>query len=146
MGHESQRVLEILALGGLFHDIGKAIQKVGENDTADEIDQKRLDHPAVGAAYVATRPEIAPEVRLVIEQHHEFHDGSGFPKGLRGSSIFELAAIVGIANLFDGLVAGARGSLLERQVQALRELQGVLGRRLEPKKLQMAVEILRKGI
>jgi putative nucleotidyltransferase with HDIG domain len=146
MGYTNQRVLEILTLGGLFHDIGKAIQKVGDNDSADEIDRKRLEHPAVGAAFVATRPDIPPEVRLIIEQHHEYYDGSGFPKGLRGASIFELASVVGIANLFDELVAGARGSLLERQVQAMRELQGVLGKRVEPKKLQIALDIFRKGI
>jgi HD-GYP domain-containing protein (c-di-GMP phosphodiesterase class II) len=105
-----------------------------------------LEHPAIGASFVASRPDIPAEVRLIIEQHHEFHDGSGFPKGLRGSSIFELASIVGLANLFDELVAGARGSLLERQVQAMRELQGVLGCRIESRLLQTALDVFRKGI
>ncbi|MGK0303450.1 MAG: HD-GYP domain-containing protein (c-di-GMP phosphodiesterase class II) [Planctomycetota bacterium] len=35
------------------------------------------------------------------QSHHECFDGTGYPKGLRGKEIPELARIVGLVNLFD---------------------------------------------
>lgn len=67
-----------------------------------EIESKRLDpnifnHPIIVADMLAvesgTSNLIAPEILMIIKQHHELPDGSGFPRGLIHSKITPLAAI-----------------------------------------------------
>lgn len=45
-------------------------------------------------------PESA---RMVIAQHHELNDGSGYPEGLKEEQIDELTQIVSVANAYDNL-------------------------------------------
>ena len=45
-------------------------------------------------------PESA---KIVIEQHHELSDGSGYPKGLKEADIDELTQVISVANAFDNL-------------------------------------------
>ncbi|MDD2790989.1 MAG: HD domain-containing protein [Sulfurimonas sp.] len=39
----------------------------------------------------------------IIMHHHECQDGSGYPKGLHGSEISQLASVLGICDVFDAL-------------------------------------------
>ena len=39
----------------------------------------------------------------IIRHHHERHDGSGYPDGLRGSEIPLTAAILQLADVYDAL-------------------------------------------
>ncbi|MGU3847389.1 HD-GYP domain-containing protein, partial [Vibrio diabolicus] len=48
---------------------------------------------------LASQIEGFPEVaRVVIAQHHELRDGSGYPKGLKGDEIYVFAQIIAVAN------------------------------------------------
>ena len=49
-------------------------------------------------------PDIAI-LRNIIEFHHEYLDGSGYPKGLRGADIPIEARIATIADIFDALTS-----------------------------------------
>ena len=44
-------------------------------------------------------------LRNIIEFHHEYLDGSGYPKGLRGADIPIEARIATIADIFDALTS-----------------------------------------
>lgn len=41
------------------------------------------------------------EVLDIVGDHHERQDGKGYPKGIKGNLIYDLANIVSIANFFD---------------------------------------------
>ncbi|AMG02864.1 HD-GYP domain-containing protein [Vibrio mimicus] len=96
-----------LAFAALFHDIGKvrvptAIVRKKTRLTEPEENYLRL-HTKYGIE-LANNIEIFPEsAKRVIEQHHEFRDGSGYPLGMKGDEIDELAQIVAVANAFDNL-------------------------------------------
>ncbi|EOX4277251.1 HD-GYP domain-containing protein [Vibrio cholerae] len=102
----AERIKE-LAFAALFHDIGKvrvptAIVRKKTPLTEPEENYLRL-HTKYGielADNIETFPESA---KRVIEQHHELRDGSGYPLGLKGDDIDELAQIVAVANAFDNL-------------------------------------------
>lgn len=50
--------------------------------------------------------ETIPEmVSLGIYQHHEREDGSGYPQGLRGPAIHDLAKVIAVADVFAGAIA-----------------------------------------
>ncbi len=109
--------LSSLALGAFLHDIGKIVleQITGANGkTAAELYR---EHPTFGYLMIRDSPEVTPMETQVVNQHHEYQDGSGFPIGLQGQNlppikpvaretkgqIFRLAEICCVANAFDNL-------------------------------------------
>ncbi len=94
-----------VALGGLFHDIGKK-----ELDPALlQKPQTSLSHPELKQieSHVIRGVEILSGVRCVSEDviqmvhhHHESVDGTGYPQGLKGNQIFRMAKVVTVANQF----------------------------------------------
>ena len=57
---------------------------------------------------VLGQPEVAQHVaatEVIVVQVHERRDGSGYPQGLRGEQIRDLAGIIGLADTYEALVA-----------------------------------------
>ncbi|MGE4194434.1 MAG: HD-GYP domain-containing protein [Pseudodesulfovibrio sp.] len=97
--------MTVLALGALFHDIGKErlpkklLKKRGELTRPE---QNLLDeHPALGAEIIAGLKGFPDGVARILAQHHERMDGSGVPGGLKGEAIDRLARIVAVADAYD---------------------------------------------
>jgi HD-GYP domain-containing protein (c-di-GMP phosphodiesterase class II) len=44
-------------------------------------------------------------VRPIVRSHHERLDGSGYPSGLRGDDVPQLAQIIGIIDVFDAMTS-----------------------------------------
>ena len=59
-------------------------------------------HPVVGEQ-ICTPLRTFRQVLPIIRHHHERHDGSGYPDGLRGSAIPVTAAILQLADVYDAL-------------------------------------------
>lgn len=94
-------------LGGLLHDVGRLLDATGatrkrSGEDAPEGDDSEPDHPRRGGDYL--KKLALPG--LIVDAawfHHERFDGSGFPTGLRGLEIPEIARVVGMVDTFDGL-------------------------------------------
>ncbi|HGF4936597.1 TPA: HD-GYP domain-containing protein [Vibrio parahaemolyticus] len=103
----SAKQLKELSFAALFHDMGKikiptAILRKQVPLTEPETNYLKL-HTKYGLD-LANQIEDFPEpAKTVIAQHHELRDGSGYPEGLKGDEIDELAQIVIVANAFDNL-------------------------------------------
>ncbi len=103
----SAKQLKELSFAALFHDMGKikiptAILRKQVPLTEPETNYLKL-HTKYGLE-LANQIEGFPEpAKTVIAQHHELRDGSGYPEGLKGDEIDELAQIVIVANAFDNL-------------------------------------------
>ena len=97
-----------MALGGLFHDIGKiriakaVLNKPGRLSVAEWDEMRR--HPAMGHALLleADVPETALDVCL---HHHEKVDGSGYPFGMVGDQISLAARMGAICDVYDALTS-----------------------------------------
>ena len=98
--------IKALRWAGIVHDIGKVavpdaiLLKPGPL-SAEETEIMRK-HPAVGeriCAPLRTFRLVLP----IIRHHHERHDGSGYPDGLRGAQIPITAAILQLADVYDAL-------------------------------------------
>jgi putative nucleotidyltransferase with HDIG domain len=151
MGYSSQVILEHLAVGGLLHDVGKTQLPPSDDGLIDEDDPVFQQHPLSGKAMLEATKEItrdvANEVRMIVAQHHEYLDGSGYPSRLRGFAVYDLARVVTIANVFDDLVSQAvGGNIKDRQLDALDRLEKDYEGKLDPKKLEKALKIIRTSI
>ncbi|HLD99788.1 MAG TPA: HD domain-containing phosphohydrolase [Bdellovibrionota bacterium] len=146
MGYSHALILQHVGAGGLLHDIGKMRVRLLDNDDEKTIEKKMRDHPTIGLRLLESQQKVPNEVKMIIAQHHEAHDGSGYPKGLRGNNVYDLTRIVSIANTFDGLVANGKGKLLDRQKAAITTLDQELFRKFDPQKLEKALKILKLGV
>ncbi len=105
MGCSDEFVTHIHSYAGL-HDVGKvgirdAILKKPGKLTAAEFEEMKT-HTLIGAELLSSAglPQMAINIPLC---HHERWDGSGYPRGLRGSHIPLEARIVAVADVFDAL-------------------------------------------
>ncbi len=146
MGYSHALILQHVGMGALLHDIGKPKVLIDDSDSKEDAAIKMQAHPTLGANALEAQQKVPNEVKMIVAQHHECHDGSGYPKKLRGNSIYDLARIVSIANVFDGLVADGKGTLVERQRNAVRELDEKLYKKFDPQKLEKSLKILKLGL
>jgi putative nucleotidyltransferase with HDIG domain len=104
----SDKQLESLARGAYLHDIGKLgvadgiLLKPGPL-TADEWILMRK-HVQIGFELVKGIPFLANAAEIVLT-HHERHDGSGYPRGLKGQEILLGARIFAVADSFDAITS-----------------------------------------
>ena len=95
-----------LGVGSLLHDVGKLevaarLRHRDESFTAAET-QAYQQHVAKGVA-IAQSMGLPPAPLLIIAQHHEHADGSGFPQRINMDRMSTGARIVALVNRFDGL-------------------------------------------
>ncbi|EGO64793.1 HD-GYP domain-containing protein [Acetonema longum] len=96
-----------LVFAALLHDIGKTMLPLslqsGQNLTTDTEKELYRMHPGHGAEILSPLKGIPREIVLAVEQHHEYMDGTGFPKKLPGNSIHLYARIIALADTFHTL-------------------------------------------
>lgn len=103
----STEQINLVVLGALLHDIGKIqlpthiANRMGYVSAED----KGLYESHVQAGYDLVKSIGLPrEVILILVQHHEYNDGSGFPLHINATKIHSYAQIVAFADMFDGLI------------------------------------------
>jgi putative nucleotidyltransferase with HDIG domain len=84
----------------LLHDIG--FLKIN----LDEVTSMRQYRQHSGIGYEMLKPiNFYADIAPIIRHHHERHDGSGYPDGLRGWAIPIESRIIAIAEAFDAMVS-----------------------------------------
>ena len=91
---------------GLLHDVGKigindAIITKKENLTTEEYEEIKK-HPVLGNQILSSIPDY-PYISIGAHYHHERYDGTGYPDGLKGEAIPEIARIISVADTYDTL-------------------------------------------
>jgi putative nucleotidyltransferase with HDIG domain len=95
-----------LGMGALFHDVGLAqvpdrILLKTEPLSRHEREFREM-HSEYGVRMLKDSG-LSTEALLVVAQHHELIDGSGYPGHLKGPAIHPLARIVALVNQYDNL-------------------------------------------
>lgn len=141
----SEKELNDLKIGGLFHDIGK----IGVPDSILLKDSKLTDdeyseiknHPAIGA-HILSNATIFSDIIPIVKHHHERFDGFGYPSKLKGEEIPYLARITAVADAFDAMTSKRtyRNSLSLDVVKA--ELEKCKGTQFDPECADAFLDIL----
>lgn len=103
-----EKELAALEWAARLHDIGKVtlapglLDKTGTLTPEEWLAIKR--HPEIGYHITNIAADMV-EIALAILSHHEWWDGSGYPKGLSGQKIPRLARIIAIAEAYDAMVS-----------------------------------------
>ena len=99
--------LDMLGMLGLLQDIGMVHVPTGvleagqaRNEGQTEIFKSHVEH---SVAILNETVGLPPELPGLAALHHERHDGSGYPNGLKGEQIGLFGAIGGLVDCFDTL-------------------------------------------
>ncbi len=127
--------LRSLEFGSLLHDIGKigvpdAILRKPAKLTDEEWVRMR-EHPLHGQA-ILREIEFLRGAAMVVGQHHEKWDGSGYPLGLRGEEIDLNARIFAVADAFDAMISDRVYRAGRSYEEAAEELERFAGRQFDP--------------
>ncbi len=131
----NKRTVATIEQAGLLHDFGK----IGTPDAIlwktgplTPVEEKRIrQHPEVGGRILAGIPSLEAAA-VLVRQHHEHYDGSGYPDGQKGDSIPLGARILAVADALDALTMDRPYHRALPWSAALQELQRSAGRHFDP--------------
>jgi HD-GYP domain-containing protein (c-di-GMP phosphodiesterase class II) len=93
-----------LVLASFMHDVSLSDPELAKINSMKELEERKSQfaadavkgyhlHPARSADIVRNFKEIPADVDLIVQQHHERPNGSGFPRGLQNNYIAPLSAV-----------------------------------------------------
>jgi HD-GYP domain-containing protein (c-di-GMP phosphodiesterase class II) len=138
--------LDTLAMGGMLLDIGKAkvpeevVGRAGKLTDAEYL--RMMKHVSYGLDMVRLTPGVNADVLAMIEGHHERHDGSGYPKGLKGTDIPVFARIGGLVDCYDAMTSHRPWAPARSPYDAIRELNAMAGVKFQKEMVEQFVQAL----
>jgi putative nucleotidyltransferase with HDIG domain len=104
-----ENAINDVALAALMHDVGKT--KIEKNilmkQSLTPKEQKVLQlHPQIGYKLLKNDFGFPEPVCRAVLEHHENHDGSGYPYGISDNQISLFSQIINICNYYDNLISG----------------------------------------
>jgi putative nucleotidyltransferase with HDIG domain len=141
----SRQEEELVHIAALLHDIGKFIlpdRILKANVPLTDEDWMLIKrHPQQGARVVSSLDGYGP-VADVILAHHERIDGKGYPRGLKGDEIPELARIISVSDTYDVMTARDSYRTPMSSQDAIAELRRVAGKQLDARFVEVFIELL----
>lgn len=109
VGIRDKKKLDSIGIAALLHDIGKlqiplAILNKKEKLTKEEFDTIKR-HPTDGFNALSSRSDLSYEQLMIVYQHHEKLDGSGYPVGCRLDEIHPSARLCTVVDIYEALTA-----------------------------------------
>jgi putative nucleotidyltransferase with HDIG domain len=95
-----------LGMGALLHDIGKMElpdRLRWQDEQYSHAEKLLYQNHVLHGLNMGRKMELNPSTLLLIAQHHEHADGSGYPSAIKGEKISPLSSIVALANRYDNL-------------------------------------------
>lgn len=117
--------MQELGIGALLHDLGKMelpdrLRWQDEQLTSPErtIYQSHVAH---GVNH-ARKMQLSDSATLLIAQHHEYIDGTGYPSRVLGNRMTQLSQIISLVNRYDNLCNPSNVALAITPHEALAQL------------------------
>lgn len=138
---EQERIYNI----ALLHDVGKLrvpediINKAGKL-TDEEFAFIQL-HPVAGYNILK---DISgdDQIALGAKFHHERYDGKGYPNGLAGENIPELARIIAVADSYDAMASNRSYRKALPQEVVRKEIEKGIGTQFDPEFAKIMLQII----
>lgn len=144
----SEEASQLVYYIGLLHDCGKvnipdAILK-NPGKLSNEEYEIMKKHTVYGGEILKDFTSIEG-IDVGAKYHHERFDGKGYPSGLQGESIPEIARIIGVADAFDAMNSTrCYRDKLPREV-ILEELRENRGKQFDPEVVDCILTLIENG-
>ena len=134
-----------LRLSGLIHDVGMMSlpAQVGDADHPLSVEETMVvrQHPRIGAE-IALAANFDSVVQEAVHGHHERMDGSGYPRGLRGTNTSLEARILAVCEVFDSMTHRTYHGDTHTSEEALTELTSNAGKLYDQLVVSALLEVL----
>ncbi|MCX7725549.1 MAG: HD-GYP domain-containing protein [Chitinispirillaceae bacterium] len=106
MGYPKDLLFEA-GIGGILHDIGKMtipehiLNKPGSFTPEEYAIMKR--HPENGLRILKKTENISEFSKIVVIEHHERYNGSGYPRGIKEREIHEIGLVAAVVDVYDAM-------------------------------------------
>lgn len=142
----SSQERELLARAALLHDVGKIlipdpILQKPTKLTAEEYEIVK-GHVELGERLVKTEPGF-DEVATLVAQHHEWYDGSGYPRQLSYRETHPLARALSVVDAFSAMTDLRPYAQIGDPESALVELEKFAGSQFDPYYVESFVKMKR---
>jgi GGDEF domain-containing protein len=144
MGLEFDQIKKLYK-AAILHDIGKiatpdsVLLKPGK---LTSLDYDLIKLHAFAGYEMLSQIEMYQELAVIIHYHHERHDGTGYPDGLKGDEIPLLSRIMAVGDAFDAMTTNRIYKARKEIPEALLELQEFSGRQFHPEVVKAAIKVL----
>jgi len=147
LGYPEEKIADIRFVG-LLHDIGKigvpdaVLNKPGR--LTDEEYQLMKDHTITGGEILKDITMI-DELDIGARYHHERYDGTGYPEGLKGDEIPEIARIIGVADAYDAMTSNRVYRRHLDHERVMNELRKGSGSQFDPRACDALIRLVENG-
>jgi HD-GYP domain-containing protein (c-di-GMP phosphodiesterase class II) len=97
------------ATGALLHDLGKLEidpRLLTKDNRLSEAETREMQrHPTLGFRRLCRQEDLTEAQLMIVYQHHERLDGTGYPVGLPADEIHPWAKICSVVDVFDALTS-----------------------------------------
>ncbi|KXF82035.1 HD-GYP domain-containing protein [Enterovibrio coralii] len=142
----SETEMTDLLMGAFLHDIGliDIHQPMGADGklALTSAAKHREQHTIFGVRMVEDFEGVTLNVLNVIQNHHEYFDGSGFPKGLQGDAVDDMSQIVSIANMYDDLCQPQKSGKAYQPSSAIALLYKNMKAKFRPDLMELFVKMI----
>lgn len=108
LGYSKVDVEEIVR-GALIHDLGKLDIDIEILNKPDKLTDREFriikKHPTQGFVRLAEQPNLSLGQLMMVYQHHEKLDGSGYPVGIGEDEIHPWAKLCSVADVYEALTS-----------------------------------------
>ncbi|MEN6477977.1 MAG: HD domain-containing phosphohydrolase [Rectinema sp.] len=144
MGLEDKEIIR-LRRGALLHDLGKMgvpdsiLNKTGPLDAGEWAIMR--SHPELAMDMLSQIMYLGPSLDIPY-CHHEKWDGTGYPRGLKGTSIPEAARIFAVVDVWDALTSDRPYRSAWSREKAATHIRGESGRHFDPAVVAAFLEMM----
>lgn len=142
---KSKEEIDRIYYAAMMHDVGKIgvpdeIINKPSSLTPEEYGIMK-EHSMTGYSILSTISQM-PELATAARNHHERYDGKGYPDGLTGGSIPEIARIICVADCYDAMSSNRsyRNKLPREKVR--EEIMKGCGTQFDPDAARIMLEMI----
>lgn len=136
--------LERLINAAYLHDLGKTVVPIEVLTKPGPLTEDEWEHikkhPSAGRRMLQNT--FLSEVGDIIEQHHEWEDGRGYPLGLSGSEIYIEARIIAVADAFDAMTSDRPYRKALSKEEAIAAIVAQRGKQFSPEVVDAFLEVI----
>jgi putative nucleotidyltransferase with HDIG domain len=128
--------LRMVALGAMLLDVGKTRIPAAILDKPAKLDEQERAlmrrHVEFSLEIVQEAGDVDSRVLDMVANHHERHDGSGYPRGLKGDAIPVYGRIAGLVDTYDAMITSRPYASTQSSYGAIRQLRSLAGAEFQP--------------
>ena len=142
---KNQQECDEIYYAALLHDVGKiGIPKeiLNKNGKLTDEEYKVIKQHPVNGEQILSSINESPYLSIGAQSHHERYDGKGYPSGLKGNDIPEIARIIAVADAYDAMTSKRSYRDAVPQQVVREEFVKCMGTQFDPKFAKLMIHLI----